>query len=92
MPLRGRPFHSNSMPVRMDQTTKAILCGHFEGPTQTLLKHLRSRLSTTEDSGVATPKKEEVVSMAARLPLTSKELSLQGVGLNAVSIRGVGIK
>ncbi|KHG29202.1 Leucine-rich repeat-containing 40 [Gossypium arboreum] len=42
------------------------------GPTPALLRYLRSRLSEAEDSGAQTPAKEEVVTMAARLSLTSK--------------------
>ncbi|XVE50318.1 hypothetical protein DITRI_Ditri01bG0152400 [Diplodiscus trichospermus] len=54
------------------------------GPTPALLRYLRSRLSEAEDSEAKTPAKEEVVTMAARLSLTSKELSLQGMGLSVV--------
>ncbi|KHG27243.1 Leucine-rich repeat-containing 40 [Gossypium arboreum] len=54
------------------------------GPTPALLRYLRSRLSEAEDSGAQTPAKEEVVTMAARLSLTSKELSLEGMGLSVV--------
>lgn len=54
------------------------------GPTPALLKFLRSRLSTDEDSEAATTAKENVVTMAARLSITSKELSLEGMGLSAV--------
>ncbi|MFQ6669842.1 hypothetical protein Gotur_034933 [Gossypium turneri] len=52
------------------------------GPTPALLRYLRSRLSEAE--GAKTPAKEEVVTMAARLSLTSKELSLEGMGLSVV--------
>ncbi|KAK6229469.1 hypothetical protein QUC31_002041 [Theobroma cacao] len=54
------------------------------GPTPALLRYLRSRLSEGEDSEATTPAKEEVVTMAARLSLTSKELSLEGMGLSVV--------
>ncbi|KAA3486731.1 plant intracellular Ras-group-related LRR protein 6-like [Gossypium australe] len=54
------------------------------GPTPALLRYLRSRLSEAEGSGAKTPAKEEVVTMAARLSLTSKELSLEGMGLSVV--------
>lgn len=54
------------------------------GPTPTLLKFLRSRLPNSEESGVSTPRKEEVISGAARLSITSKELALGGLGLSVV--------
>ncbi|XVF78281.1 hypothetical protein PTKIN_Ptkin14bG0119100 [Pterospermum kingtungense] len=54
------------------------------GPTPALLRYLRSRHSGGEESEAKTPAKEEVVTMAARLSLTSKELSLEGMGLSAV--------
>ncbi|KAK3427026.1 hypothetical protein EUGRSUZ_F03334 [Eucalyptus grandis] len=53
------------------------------GPTPALLRYLRSRLSESEDSEAATTK-DNVVSMAARLSISSKELSLDGMGLNVV--------
>ncbi|XWS11064.1 hypothetical protein CRYUN_Cryun38cG0051500 [Craigia yunnanensis] len=62
-------------------------CAHesslVSGPTPALLRYLRSRLSEGEDSEAKTPAKE-VVTMAARLSLTSKELSLEGMVLSAV--------
>ncbi|KAL9322297.1 hypothetical protein ACSQ67_010350 [Phaseolus vulgaris] len=54
------------------------------GPTPALLKFLRSRLSTDEDSETVTTSKEEVIAMATRLSITSKELSMEGLGLTAV--------
>ncbi|KAK8482178.1 hypothetical protein V6N11_024314 [Hibiscus sabdariffa] len=54
------------------------------GPTPALLRYLRSRLSEAEDSEAKSPAKEEVITMATRLSLTSKELSLEGMGLSAV--------
>ncbi|XP_047254342.1 plant intracellular Ras-group-related LRR protein 6 isoform X2 [Capsicum annuum] len=54
------------------------------GPTPALLRFLRSRLPTDEESATSTPGKEDVVAMAARLSLSSKELSLAGLGLTAV--------
>ncbi|XVF09762.1 hypothetical protein REPUB_Repub07fG0123700 [Reevesia pubescens] len=53
------------------------------GPTPVLLRYLRSQLSEGEDSEGKTPAKE-VVTMAARMSLTSKELSLEGMGLSVV--------
>ncbi|XP_015056460.1 plant intracellular Ras-group-related LRR protein 6 isoform X1 [Solanum pennellii] len=54
------------------------------GPTPALLRFLRSRLPTDEESATSTPGKEDVVAKAARLSLSSKELSLGGLGLTAV--------
>lgn len=54
------------------------------GPTATLLNYLRSRLSEGEDSKATTPAKKDLISMTARLSVSSKELSLQGLGLSAV--------
>ncbi|GAB2277939.1 Plant intracellular Ras-group- LRR protein 6 [Dionaea muscipula] len=54
------------------------------GSTTALLKYLRSRLPSAEESDDLTPKKDDLVAMAARLSITSKELSLGGMGLNAV--------
>ncbi|KAG5141240.1 hypothetical protein JHK84_035008 [Glycine max] len=53
------------------------------GPTPALLKFLRSRLSEDEDSEAVTTTKE-VIAMATRLSITSKELSMEGLGLSAV--------
>ncbi|GKV15920.1 hypothetical protein SLEP1_g26649 [Rubroshorea leprosula] len=54
------------------------------GPTSALLKYLRSRLSEAQDAEASSPTKQDVVVMAARLSLSSKELSLEGLGLSAV--------
>ncbi|KAL1333084.1 hypothetical protein AAHE18_11G075000 [Arachis hypogaea] len=54
------------------------------GPTQALLKYLRGRLSEAEDSGAVITAKDEVIAMATRLSITSKELSMEGLGLNSV--------
>ncbi|KAH7512503.1 hypothetical protein FEM48_Zijuj12G0097600 [Ziziphus jujuba var. spinosa] len=54
------------------------------GPTPALLKYLRSRLSGSEDNEVMTTRKEDVITMATRLSISSKELSLEGLGLSAV--------
>ncbi|KAH7669175.1 Leucine-rich repeat protein [Dioscorea alata] len=57
------------------------------GPTPALLKYLQSRLASTEEevSGSGTsPMKDEVITMATRLSLSSKELSLSGLGLTDV--------
>ncbi|KAF3442133.1 hypothetical protein FNV43_RR16049 [Rhamnella rubrinervis] len=54
------------------------------GPTPALLRYLRSRLSGSEDSEATTTRKEDVISMAARMSITSKELCLEGLGLTAV--------
>lgn len=54
------------------------------GPTPALLNYLRSRLPSEEESGPSSTKKEDVVDMAARLSISSKELSLGGLSLSAV--------
>ncbi|KAB2605701.1 plant intracellular Ras-group-related LRR protein 6 [Pyrus ussuriensis x Pyrus communis] len=54
------------------------------GSTPTLLKYLRSRLSENEDAEGTSTRKEDVIAMAARLSIASKELSMEGVGLSAV--------
>ncbi|VFQ90332.1 unnamed protein product [Cuscuta campestris] len=54
------------------------------GPTPALLKYLRSRLPTDEDSASNTPSKEDVISMARRMSLTSKEISLGKLGLTTI--------
>lgn len=54
------------------------------GPTPALLRYLRSRLPVDEESAASTPTNDNVVSMAARMSITSKELSLGGLGLSAV--------
>ncbi|KAG4978218.1 hypothetical protein JHK82_037493 [Glycine max] len=53
------------------------------GPTPALLKFLRSRLSEDEDSEAVTTTKE-VITMATRLSISSKELSMEELGLSAV--------
>ncbi|XP_057528484.1 plant intracellular Ras-group-related LRR protein 6 isoform X1 [Amaranthus tricolor] len=54
------------------------------GPTAALLKYLRSRLPSAQEAEVLTPTKDEMVAMAARLSMTSKELSLGGMNLTSV--------
>ncbi|KAI8552616.1 hypothetical protein RHMOL_Rhmol06G0280600 [Rhododendron molle] len=54
------------------------------GPTPALLQYLRSRLPVNEESAAGTPSNEDVIARAARMSLTSKELSLVGVGFSAV--------
>uniref|UniRef100_A0A2P2K1C7 Plant intracellular Ras-group-related LRR protein 6 n=1 Tax=Rhizophora mucronata TaxID=61149 RepID=A0A2P2K1C7_RHIMU len=54
------------------------------GPTLTLLKYLRSRLPEAEDSEATTPAKEDVITMASRLSVSSKELCLKGLALDAL--------
>ncbi|KAK4484889.1 hypothetical protein RD792_007490 [Penstemon davidsonii] len=54
------------------------------GPTPALLKYLRSRLPADEESAATIAVKEDVAAKAARLSLTSKELSLSGLGLDVV--------
>lgn len=53
------------------------------GPTPALLKYLRSRLPTDEESS-GSPAAKDVISMAARLSLTSRELSLSGMSFSHV--------
>ncbi|XP_024023076.1 plant intracellular Ras-group-related LRR protein 6 isoform X2 [Morus notabilis] len=54
------------------------------GPTQALLKYLRSRLPQSQESEATTTTKDDVIAMASRLSITSKELSLEGLDLSAV--------
>ncbi|XP_023642045.1 plant intracellular Ras-group-related LRR protein 6 [Capsella rubella] len=54
------------------------------GPTAALLKYLRSRLSDSEETSASTPTKENVIASAARMSISSKELSLEGLNLSAV--------
>ncbi|KAF3608136.1 hypothetical protein DY000_02050498 [Brassica cretica] len=54
------------------------------GPTAALLKYLRSRLSNGEETSASTPTKENVIASAARMSISSKELSLEGLNLTAV--------
>ncbi|XP_074264085.1 plant intracellular Ras-group-related LRR protein 6 isoform X1 [Silene latifolia] len=54
------------------------------GPTAALLKYLRGRLPSAEEAQVMTPSKDNMVAMASRLSITTKELSLAGMGLIAV--------
>ncbi|CAM8984948.1 unnamed protein product [Rhodiola kirilowii] len=55
------------------------------GPTTTLLKYLRSRLSAEEaGAGSATSVKEDIIVRATRMSISSKELSLQNLGLTVV--------
>lgn len=68
----------NGNPLR---TIRSML---VTGPTTALLKYLRSRLPSAEEPDGLTPKKDDVVAMAARLSMTSKELSLVGMGLSTV--------
>ncbi|KAJ0101864.1 hypothetical protein Patl1_04608 [Pistacia atlantica] len=77
---------------KMTSLRKLLLMGNplrtlrsslVSGPTPALLKFLRSRLSESEDSE-ASSAKEDVIAMATRLSITSKELSLEGINLSAV--------
>jgi Leucine-rich repeat (LRR) protein len=54
------------------------------GPTAALLKYLRSRLSNSEETSASTPTKENVIASAARMSISSKELSLEGLNLSDV--------
>ncbi|KAJ1401922.1 Leucine-rich repeat, partial [Sesbania bispinosa] len=78
---------------KMTSLRKLLLSGNplrtlrsslVSGPTPALLKFLRSRLSEGEDSEAITTTKEDMIAMAARLSITSKELSMEGLGLSAV--------
>uniref|UniRef100_A0A2N9F5L8 Leucine-rich repeat-containing N-terminal plant-type domain-containing protein n=1 Tax=Fagus sylvatica TaxID=28930 RepID=A0A2N9F5L8_FAGSY len=86
--LTGLPPEMGNMTMR-----KLLLTGNplrtlrsslVSGPTAALLKYLRSRLSEGEDSETITPTKEDVITRAARFSISSKELSLEGLGLSAV--------
>ncbi|XWS11059.1 hypothetical protein CRYUN_Cryun38cG0051100 [Craigia yunnanensis] len=86
-------------PGKMTTLRKLLLSGNplrtlrsllVSGPIPALLRYLRSRLSEGEEA--KTPAKEEVVTMAARLSLTSKELSLEGTVLSAVPKYGNQVK
>ncbi|KAI3466127.1 hypothetical protein Pfo_022790 [Paulownia fortunei] len=63
---------------------RALRSSLVYGPTPALLKHLQSRLPTDEESASTTAVKVDVVTMAARSSLISKELSLAGRDLGAV--------
>lgn len=54
------------------------------GPTPALLRFLRSRLSQGEDSEAATTSKKDIIAMATRLSISSKELSMGGLELSAI--------
>jgi len=56
------------------------------GPTSTLLKYLRSRLSSDEEASGSrsTPTKDDQISAARRLSQSSKELNLSGLGATSV--------
>ncbi|KAF8691801.1 hypothetical protein HU200_040203 [Digitaria exilis] len=56
------------------------------GPTTTLLKYLRSRLSSDEEGfgSTSTPTKDDQIATARRLSLSSKELDLSGLGVISV--------
>ncbi|KAJ7948631.1 Plant intracellular Ras-group-related LRR protein [Quillaja saponaria] len=78
---------------KMTNLRKLLLSGNplrtlrsslVSGPTPALLKYLRSRLSDCEDPEATTSTKEDVIAMAARLSIASKELSLEGLGLSVV--------
>ncbi|TXG73747.1 hypothetical protein EZV62_002326 [Acer yangbiense] len=63
-------------------TTLRKLFSLVNGPTPALLKYLRSRLSESEDSEPSKAK-DDVITMATRLSITSNELSLEGMNLSA---------
>ncbi|XP_015580482.2 plant intracellular Ras-group-related LRR protein 6 isoform X3 [Ricinus communis] len=78
---------------RMTTLRKLLLTGNplrtirsslVSGPTPALLRYLRSRLSEGEDSEANTPPKKDVIAMASRLSISTKELFLVGLGLSAV--------
>ncbi|KAK6154333.1 hypothetical protein DH2020_008581 [Rehmannia glutinosa] len=91
-------FHDEEGPVLdimclMTTLRKLLLTGNplrtlrsslVHGPTPALLRYLRSRLPTDEESAATTAVKEDAITMAARSSLTSKELSLAGLSLGAV--------
>uniref|UniRef100_A0ACD5ZB09 Uncharacterized protein n=1 Tax=Avena sativa TaxID=4498 RepID=A0ACD5ZB09_AVESA len=56
------------------------------GPTSTLLKYLRSRLSSDEEASGSRsiPTKDDQISAARRLSQSSKELNLSGLGATSV--------
>ncbi|XP_022142820.1 plant intracellular Ras-group-related LRR protein 6 [Momordica charantia] len=84
------------LPAEMGKMTtlrKLLLTGNpirtlrsslVSGPTPALLKYLRSRLPENEDLEASSTRKEDVITMAARMSITSKELSLEGQGLSTV--------
>ncbi|XP_050218364.1 plant intracellular Ras-group-related LRR protein 6 [Mercurialis annua] len=63
---------------------RTIRSSLVSGPTPALLKFLQSRLSGNEDFKATTPPKADVIAMASRLSISSKELSLAGLDLSAV--------
>ncbi|KVI02233.1 Leucine-rich repeat-containing protein [Cynara cardunculus var. scolymus] len=85
-------LHQMRIECLMTTLRKLVLTGNpirtlrsslVSGPTPALLKFLRSRLPAEEEGGTSGNKKE-VIAMASRLSLGSKELSLGGHGLNVV--------
>ncbi|KAJ6376408.1 hypothetical protein OIU76_025532 [Salix suchowensis] len=73
------------------------------GPTATLLKYLQSRLSEGEDSKSTTPAKKDLISMTARLSVSSKNVYntvsssllstsfLSKEGILEISLQGLGL-
>ncbi|KAL0918241.1 hypothetical protein M5K25_010239 [Dendrobium thyrsiflorum] len=70
----------NGNPIR---TIRSSL---VSGPTLALLKYLRSRLSSSAEApgSSSSPIKVDIIAKATRLSLSSKELSLSGLGLTTV--------
>ncbi|XP_077224632.1 plant intracellular Ras-group-related LRR protein 6-like isoform X1 [Tasmannia lanceolata] len=86
--------HFNHVLGTMTTLRKLLLTGNplrtlrsslVNGPTATLLKHLQSRVSADEVSGSATTAmNDDQIAMASRLSISSKELSLGGLGLSSI--------
>ncbi|EMS66002.1 Leucine-rich repeat-containing protein 40 [Triticum urartu] len=62
---------------------RALRSSLVSGPTSTLMKYLRSRLSSEEEASGSrtTPTKDDQISAARRLSVSSKELNLSGLGV-----------
>ncbi|KAG6755301.1 hypothetical protein POTOM_041121 [Populus tomentosa] len=83
--LTGLPPELGKVSAHRKMTTlrKLLLNGNplrtlrsslVSGPTTTLLNYLRSRLSEGEDSKATTPAKKDLISMTARLSVSSKHI------------------
>lgn len=70
--------------VLIGNPMRTIRSSLVSGPTAALLKYLRSRLPSAQEAEASTSTKDDMVAMAARLSITSKELSLGGMDLTSV--------
>ncbi|KAG0458609.1 hypothetical protein HPP92_021737 [Vanilla planifolia] len=66
---------------------RAIRSSLISGPTPSLLKYLRSRLSSNEEAGTGSscyPMEDNLIAKAARMSLSSRDLCLSGLGLTTI--------